>query len=89
MKMASTLLQALMLFCFIVLSQQIVTDRDVQILYSWRFPDWRYPSQEAKQVAIMQRSYVPENGVILDSDFYICTKFCFSVTRYCNIFYEL
>lgn len=78
--MVSTLLRTLLLLSFVLLSQQIVTDRDVQMLYSWRFPDWRYPSQEARQVAQAQRSYIPENGVILDSDFYICTEILLSTS---------
>jgi hypothetical protein len=68
--METQLLRALLLLGSVLLSHQRIEDTQVQILHSWRFPDWIYPSESAKQNAIQQGLFIPQNCVILDSDYY-------------------
>lgn len=72
--METQLLRALLLLGSVLLSHQRIEDTQVQVLHSWRFPDWIYPSESAKQNAIQQGLFIPQNCVILDSDYYFCKK---------------
>lgn len=70
------LLQSLLLLGFVILSDQRIEDTHVQILYSWKFPDWNYGNEEAKHSALQSGNFVPQNAVILDSDYYFCKHVC-------------
>ncbi|XP_054282709.1 protein yellow-like [Macrosteles quadrilineatus] len=42
----------------------------MQVLYSWIFPDFTWPSEAAREEAIRSRRYIPNNTMILDVDVY-------------------
>lgn len=43
----------------------------LDVLHSWPYVDFLYPSDAARNAAVQMSTYIPENVVILDSDQYI------------------
>lgn len=72
-------LSFLVFFSLILFTHQTVMEAKVHVLYSWIFPDFQYPSENAKSAAIEQGDFIAENAVILDSDYYFCEKNIFFI----------
>lgn len=62
----------LILLSIVYGSHQAITDAIIEVLHHWTFPDFQYPSQQARTVAMNQQLFIPENVAILDTDYYFC-----------------
>lgn len=55
-------------------THQTTTDAIIEVLHHWTFPDFQYPSQQARTVAMNQQLFIPENTAILDTDYYFSNQ---------------
>lgn len=54
----------------VLLSHQTYQDTSRSIVYKWRVADFDYPNEKTKSEAVKRGQLVPNNVVILDSDYY-------------------
>lgn len=70
MRELKVLSHVLIFLSIVYQSQQSVNDAIIEVLHHWTYPDYLYPSQQARTVATNQQLFIPENVAILDTDYY-------------------